>query len=51
MNDEGVHRLAQAIEDIICIILLVCLPECILERFGLYESMWAIARGRQKNKS
>lgn len=50
MNDEGAHRLAQAIiEDIICIILLVCLPECILERFGLYESMWMIA-SRRKNK-
>lgn len=40
--------MGRMIEDIICIILLAVLPDCILERLGLYESMQTII-GRRMN--
>lgn len=41
--------MGRLIEDIICIILLAVLPDCILERLGLYESMQTIICGRMNN--
>lgn len=37
------------IEDVICIVLLVLLPNCILERCGLYGAMDTIMKGRIAN--
>lgn len=36
-------------EDVISIILLMLLPDCILEKLGLYDSMQTIIRRRMNN--
>ena len=36
------------IEDMVCIILLIFLPDFILERMGLYNSIETIIRERSK---
>ena len=41
--------MGRLIEDVISIILLMLLPDCILERLGLYDSMQTIICGRMNN--
>ena len=36
--------------DLICITLLVCIPESILRRTGLYRSIWMIAKSRREER-
>ena len=40
-------RIAEIIEDIVCIILLVILPDFILEKFGIYDAMYQIMYARE----
>lgn len=39
----------ELVEDIICIILLVLLPDILLEKFGLYAAMYALIEEREEN--
>lgn len=40
-------RIAEIIEDIVCIICLVILPDFILENFGIYDVMYQIMYARE----
>lgn len=40
--------MAKFVEDIICIILLVLLPDILLEKFGLYAAMYALIEERRE---
>ncbi len=42
--------MGRLIEDIICIILLAILPDCILERLDLYDSMQTIIYRRANDE-
>lgn len=45
----GGQTMGRLIEDVISIILLMLLPDCTLERLGLYDSMQTIIRRRMNN--
>lgn len=44
-------RVVEIMEDVICIILLLFLPDFLLEKLGLYESMRQIIKSRSLKKS